>query len=143
MGCSISFQDLLSSLEAQSTLTKDKTLALARALESLNIGIEPDVLAGAKLPKPEENVVLFAVPAGRDPCRSTPTYQAAMLTLQLASSVAAADGEFSAKEIRHLGQQVRSWTHLTPNHIRRLLAHLRLLVAAPASPPALRRSSSR
>ncbi len=31
-------------------------------LESMNIGIEPDVLGGAKLPKPDEKVVLFAVP---------------------------------------------------------------------------------
>lgn len=135
----MSFQELLSKLDAQSKLTKDKTLALARALESLNIGIEPDVLAGAKLPKPDEKVVLFAVPPGEAVSRATPTYQAAALTLQLASAVATADGDFSAREMSHLRQQVLSWTHLTPNHIRRLLAHLRLLMVAPASLPALKK----
>jgi uncharacterized tellurite resistance protein B-like protein len=51
----------------------------------------------------------------------------------LATAVASADGEFSVKEMGHLREQVQSWTHLTPNHIRRLLAHLRLLVSTPVS----------
>jgi uncharacterized tellurite resistance protein B-like protein len=134
----MSFQELLNSLEARSALTKDKTLALARALESLKIGIEPDVLGGAKLPKADEKVVLFAIPAGEAASRSTPAYQAAVLTLQLASAVAVADGEFCAKELAYLHTQVESWTHLTPNHIRRLLAHLRLLHTTPALLPSLR-----
>ncbi|MFN0305996.1 MAG: TerB N-terminal domain-containing protein [Burkholderiales bacterium] len=129
----MSFQELLASLEARSTLTKEKTLALARALESLNIGIEPDVLAGAKLPKPDEKVVLFAVPPAEVTSRATPAYQAAALTLQLASAVATADGKFGPKELVHLREQVQSWTHLTPNHTRRLLAQLRLLMATPVS----------
>lgn len=135
----MSFQDLLASLDAKSTLTKDKTLALARALESMNIGIEPDVLGGAKLPRPDEKVVLFSVPPGAATSRSTPTYQAAALTLQLASAITTADGEFSAKEMGHLREQVQSWTHLTPNHIRRLLAQLRLLMTAPVSLSALKK----
>lgn len=135
----ISFQELLSSLDAKAALTKDKTLALARALESLNIGIEPDVLGGAKPPKPEEKVVLFAVPAGEAHSRASPAYQAAALTLQLASAVATADGEFGIKEMSFLRTQVQSWTHLTPAHIRRLLAHLRLLILAPASLTALKK----
>lgn len=135
----VSFQELLNSLDATKALTKDKTLALARALESLNIGIEPDVLGGAKLPKPDEKVVLFAVPPGELTSRATPAYQAAALTLQLASAVAAADGEFTVDEMSHLRRQVQAWTHLTPNHIRRLLAHLRLLMLAPASLTALRK----
>lgn len=135
----ISFQELLGSLDAKTALTRDRTLALARALESLNIGIEPDVLGGAKLPKPDEKVVLFAVPPGEAASRSTPPYQAAVLTLDLASAVAAADGEFSVQEMGHLRAQVQSWAHLTPNHVRRLLAHLRLLMTSPASLTALRK----
>lgn len=135
----ISFQDLLGSLDAKTTLTRDRTLALARALESLNIGIEPDVLGGAKLPKQGEKVVLFAVPPEDVVTRLTPAYQAAVLTLDLASAVAAADGEFSAQEVDHLRAQVQSWTHLTSKHTRRLLAHLRLLMMTPASLTTLRK----
>ncbi len=135
----MSFQELLSSLDAKTTLTRDRTLALARALESLNIGIEPDVLGGAKLPKADENVVLFSVPPGEVVSRSTPAYQAAVLTLDLASAVAAADGEFSVEEMGHLRAQVQSWAHLTPNHVRRLLAHLRLLMTTSVSLTTLRK----
>ena len=135
----MSFQELLASLDAKAALTKEKTLALARALESLNIGIEPDVLAGAMLPKPEEKVVLFVVPPGEMTSRETPAYRAAIITLQLSSAVASADGGFGASEMGYLRRQVQSWTHLTPNHHRRLLAHLRLLMASPASLPALKK----
>lgn len=135
----MSFQELLGSLDAKTTLTRDRTLALARALESLNIGIEPDVLGGAKLPKADEKVVLFSVPPGEVTSRSTPDYQAAALTLDLASAVAAADGEFSVEEMGYLRAQVQSWAHLTPNHVRRLLAHLRLLMTTPASLTTLRK----
>jgi len=129
----LTLQDLLTTLDAKSALTKDRALALARALESRNIGIEPDVLDGAKMPKAEDQVVLFAVSPGDATSRSTATYQAAALTLQLASAVASADGEFGPKELGHLREQVQSWTHLTPNHIRRLLAHIHLLTMTPVS----------
>ncbi len=125
--------ELQSMLGAQGTLTRDKVLGLARALESTNIGMEPDVLNGAKLPKPEETVVLFSIPPGEPVSRSTAAYHAALLTLGLASAVATADGEFSSKEETHLREQVQSWTHLTPNHLRRLIAHLRLLTVVPVS----------
>lgn len=129
----MSFQALLTSLDAQSILTRDKTLALARALESINIGIEPDVLAGAKLPKPDEQVVLFYVPPGEAASRATSAYLAATLTLDLAASVAMADGKSSDNEMSLLRGQIQSWCHLTPNHIRRLLAHLRLMMIMPPS----------
>jgi len=133
------FDELQKVLGAQSTLTKDKVLALARALESMNIGVEPDILGGAKVPKTEDQVILFAVPPGESSSRSTPTYQAAALTLQLASAVASADGEFTVKEVSHLREQVQSWSHLPPNHLRRLMAHLRLLMVAPVSLTALKK----
>jgi uncharacterized tellurite resistance protein B-like protein len=130
----IPFQDLLSTLfDEKAALTKDKTCALARALESVNIGMEPDVLGSAKSVKPDDKVVLFMVPPSEPSMRTTPAYLAALLTLQLASAVALADGDFNASEINHLRLQIQSWTHLTPSHTRRLLAHLRLLIAAPVS----------
>jgi uncharacterized tellurite resistance protein B-like protein len=134
----MSYQDLLSTLDAKTTLTKDKVLSLARALESHSIGMEPDVLAGSKLPQSDDKLVLFAIPLGEPSGHSTPAYQAAALTLQLASAVANADGDFCAKELEFLHSQVETWTHLPPNQLRRLNAHLRLLHAAPASLQGLR-----
>lgn len=135
----LTFQSLLDTLQARTTLTREKVQGLARALESANIAMEPDVLSGAKAPKPDEKLVLFAVPPGEPLARATPAYHAALLTLELASTVAAADGAFGVAELNHLRQQIQSWRHLTPNHQRRLMAHLRLLTLKPASLPALRR----
>jgi uncharacterized tellurite resistance protein B-like protein len=133
------FQDLLTSLGAKTAFTKDKTISLVRVLESANVGLEPDVLAGAKAPKPEEKVVLFALPPSEQQSRANGPYLAAALTLQLASAVASADGEFGTKEMSHLRETVLSWSHLTPSQTRRLLAHLRLLMQAPASLTSLKK----
>lgn len=135
----LSFQDLLASLGSTGPFTKDKTASLARALESVGIGFEPDVLTGAKMPKPEDKVVLFALPPSEPIARAGGPYLAAALTLQLASAVASADGEFGIKEMGHLRETVLSWKHLPPSQTRRLLAHLRLLMQAPASLAALKK----
>jgi len=135
----LSFQDFLSSLGGSGPFTKDKTASLARALESVGIGFEPDVLTGAKMPKPEDKVVLFALPPSEPIARAGGPYLAAALTLQLASAVASADGEFGIKEMGHLRETVLSWKHLPPSQTRRLLAHLRLLMQVPASLTALKK----
>lgn len=133
------FQALLTMLGAKAAFTKDRTLGLARSLESVNVGFEPDVLSGAKPPKPEEPVVLFALPPSEPVSRATGPYLAAAVTLQLASAVAAVDGDFTTKEMSHLRETVLSWKHLTQSQTRRLLAHLRLLMQAPASLTALKK----
>lgn len=129
----MAFQDLLRDLDAKTSPTREKVAGLARALESMNIGLEPDVLAGAKLPKAEDKIVLFATDPGEPSSRGDPVYQTALLTVQLASAVAAADGEFSVAEMGHLRTSIQSWAHLTANQKKRLLAQLRLLMSAPAS----------
>ena len=133
------FQDLLNALGAKTLFTKDKTLLLARTLESANVGFEPDVLSGAKPPKLDDKVVLFALPPTEQLSRANGPYLAAALTLQLASAVATSDGDFGIKEMGHLRETVLSWKHLTPSQTRRLLAHLRLLMQAPASLTALKK----
>ncbi len=127
------FSELLSRLNGGNIFSKEKVTALARALESAGIGMEPDVLGGAKPPKADGKVVLFAEP-DKELSRTTGAYQAALLTLQLSSAVAMADGDFSASELIYLQSQINLWTHLSVNHQRRLHAHLILLkVAAPLS----------
>lgn len=134
----LSYGDLLGDLGARSTLSRSNLQALARTLESVRIGFEPDVLAGARSPKPENNIVLFDLPPGEAHSQTTPAYHAARLTLQMASSVAAADGSFSEAEHELLRRQVQGWSHLTAHHRHRLLAHLRLLSKEPMSLAALK-----
>src|SRR3546814_2420616 len=78
----LSYQSLLTTLNANEFLTKERTVLLARVLASSDIGLEPDILNGSKMPKSEDTVVLFATPAA-DPIRPTPEYQLAALTLQI------------------------------------------------------------
>lgn len=126
-------QELLDFFGQKGGLAKDKLAGLARALESMNLAMEPDVLGGAKAPKPEDTVVLFGMEPHDKTTRDTPAYQAAVLTLELANAVAMADGDIGPEEMRQLRTQVEGWTHLTPAHQQRLRAHMRLLMDAPVT----------
>lgn len=133
------FQELLAVFEAQTSPTKDKVIGLATALETMNIGMEPDVLNGAKPPKLGDKVVLFAHQPIEPLVRNSPAYHAALLTLQLSAAVATADGDFTEQEMAHLRSQIQSWNHLTPGHLQRLMAHLKLLMDTPVSLPSLKK----
>ncbi|WP_245778996.1 tellurite resistance TerB family protein [Dokdonella immobilis] len=111
-------------------VSKETANGVARALREFGIGMEPNVLEGAKAPKPGDAVVLFKFDGSESSTVSHDGYQVAMLTLQLASAVARADGEFDAEEIAHLEQEIEHWTHLTPAHQTRLRAHVQWLVAS-------------
>lgn len=127
----VSFGELSGRLKSAGELTRDKILGLARALESLQVGIEPDVLGGAKTPKPEDSVVLFSTQQEDGSVRSGTAYQAAAITIGLSYAVAEADGDVSAPELLHLTRQIESWSHLSSAHRKRLKAYLRLQVSQP------------
>jgi tellurite resistance protein len=129
----LTFQELLDFFGANFTLTKDKTKALARTWSSMKIGVEPDVLGGARTPKLEDRVVLFELDQNQEGPRDSAAYSGAQVTLQLGAAVALADGDFSEAEFAHLWSQIEGWTHLLPEHRRRLIAHLRLLSVTPPS----------
>lgn len=129
----MTFGELTGRLNSAGALSRDKVLGLARALESLHLGMEPDVLGGQKLPKSEERVALFIADPNEGGARSTPAYQAAGLTLDLACSVALADGAASGSELIHLTRQIDSWTHLSVAHRKRLKAHLRVRIMQPST----------
>jgi tellurite resistance protein len=135
----MSFGELAGRLQSAGALSRDKVLTLARALESLHIGIEPDVLAGSRTPKPEDRVALFATQAEDGDLRASPAYSAASVTLDLACAVAAADGDTSPKEIMLLSQHVDSWSHLSGAHRKRLKAHLRLQLNQPPTLQSLKK----
>jgi uncharacterized tellurite resistance protein B-like protein len=135
----MSFGELSGRLKSAGGLTRDKVLGLARALESLHLGMEPDVLAGAKTPKAEEKIALFATHPEDGAVRAGPAYSAAAITLDLACVAALADGEASAHELLHISKQVDSWGHLSEAHRKRLKAHLRLGVDQPATLASLKK----
>ncbi len=137
---SIKLTDLLERLGAVgTTLGKDKIRELARALEQSKVGMEPNVLEGARVPGENDPIVLFPLLPDQTHRTDAQAYQTAQLTLQLASTVAQSDGTFSAHELEHLSREIESWTHLSEGDRRRLRAHLDLLAMAPLSLPTLRK----
>lgn len=129
---SLPLQELLEALGGTKLpVNRDRARGLARALEGAEIGFEPHVLAGARAPGERDTVVLFAQPLMDSVVGSGAEYQTAALTLQLASAMAQADGDFNEREVAHLRAEIEGWAHLTPAERRRLQAHLQWLTASP------------
>lgn len=130
---SLSFAELGGKLNSAGAFNKDKTMGLARALESVYVGLEPDVLGGAKLPKAEDRVVLFHSRPEDGQLRSTPSYHAAAVAIGLAFNVAMADGDFSQDEADFLAERINSWPDLSDAQKLRLHAHLHMQKEQPIS----------
>lgn len=135
----MSFGELSGRLKSAGGLTRDKILGLVRALENLHLGMEPDILAGARTPKPEDKIALFATHPEDGSVRVGPAYSAAAITLDLACIAALADGEASAHELLQITRYIDSWAHLTEAHRKRLKAHLRLGIEQPTTLASLKR----
>lgn len=114
-------------------------LQLARHLDSKDIAIEPNIEDGARTPKAEDHIVLFAKPVttGSDP--KSVHYRTAQLTLKLAAMVAMADGEYSQHERQYIEQQIAAWQGLTEADRIRLHAHMKLMVINPLSLSSLKK----
>lgn len=135
----MSFGELAGRLKSAGALSRGKVLAFARSLESLHIGLQPDVLAGSRIPKSEDSIAMFATQPEDGDLRSSPAYGAASVTLDLACAVAAADGETSPQEIMLLSRHIDSWSHLSSAHRKRLKAHLRLQLNQPPTLQSLKK----
>ncbi|ANJ54847.1 Tellurite resistance protein TerB [Pseudomonas silesiensis] len=135
----MSFGELAGRLKSAGALSRDKVLALARALESLHIGMEPDVLAGSRTPKAEDRIALFVTQPEDGSLRASAAYNAASVTLDLASSVASADGDTSNEEVSLLAQHIDSWSHLSVAHRKRLKAHLQIQIQQPPTLASLKK----
>ncbi|OOG45328.1 hypothetical protein B0E52_05570 [Rhodanobacter sp. C06] len=137
---SLPLKELLAALGgANQEVNRDRVRGLARALEGAEIGMEPHVLGGAKVPGEQDTIVLFAQPLMDSGLGSRAEYQTAALTLQLASAVAQADGVFHDREVAHLRAAIEGWVHLALAERRRLHAHLQWLTVSPMNLAALKK----
>ena len=137
---SLTLQELVVALGGtKQAISRELVRALARALEGTGLGIEPHVLAGARIPKERDTVVLFSQPTTEASVGSGNEYRTAALTLQLAAAMAQADGDFNEREIAHLRAEIQGWSHLTPAEQSRLHAHLQFLTAEPPTLAALKK----
>jgi uncharacterized protein/uncharacterized tellurite resistance protein B-like protein len=122
-------------LGGTSSLTRDTLKNLFHVLHNQNVGVEPDVLAGAKTPKSEAAVVLFRLSADGHGNRADNRagYDAVAVMLDLAITLANADGRVSGREVQFLNRQVDAWSHVGAAAQRRLRARLRLGIVYPPS----------
>lgn len=135
----MSFGELAGRFKSAGVLSRDKVLALARALESLHIGMEPDVLAGSRIPKAEDRIALFVTLPEDGSLRASTAYNAASVTLDLSSAVASVDGDTSNEEFTLLARHIDSWNHLSIAHRKRLKAHLRIQLQQPPTLASLKK----
>jgi len=102
-------------------------LCLCQLLAKNGVGIEPDVRFGGVLSE-DGPVVLFQLPKDSASAPS-PEYTSATLVLQLATAVAASDGQVSEQEGKHLETQLEMQFKFGPEEKTRLRAHMQWLRA--------------
>lgn len=139
-GLTLTLQELFVSLGGlQQAVSRERVRAVASLLAGVQLGMEPDVLGGAKAPAETDKIVLFVQSVPNAATEHGPEYQTAALTLQLGAALAQADGDFSEPEVNQLRARIDAWPALSPAERCRLHAHLRLLVAAPLTLTMLKR----
>ncbi|WP_166654342.1 TerB N-terminal domain-containing protein [Tahibacter aquaticus] len=111
---------------------KRECTALLSALDSIGIGVEPDVRFDGPIVDATKSVAVFRLPddAARSPSAN---YRMGQLLLQLAVAVAAADGELDEREMEEALQHLDRLFALEPTERLRLQAHLAWLESAPPS----------
>jgi hypothetical protein len=140
----VSAADLLAHWSAASAgggSAKADAELLARALERVGVGIEPDVRFGGSAPAPQTQVVLFRRAADVTTAPSA-EYAAAATLIELSSAVALADGRLAGAEHTVIEQRVLGRPGLSDDERRRLRAHFTRVTAAPPSPASLRKHVS-
>jgi uncharacterized protein/uncharacterized tellurite resistance protein B-like protein len=125
--------ELLSAFGGTAAPTREMLKNLFGTLRLLRIGVEPDVLSGAKTPKPDDSVVLFRLAANEVATNGAAesAYAAVAVMLDLAITLANADGKISGREVQFLNRQVDAWSHVGESAQRRLRARLRLGIVYP------------
>jgi uncharacterized tellurite resistance protein B-like protein len=146
----VKWGELLGTFGGTAKLTRETLKAVIELLQGQNIGVEPDVPAGARTPTLDDSVVLFRLAAEAGPPNAAgaltahevdherQTYEAAAVMLDLAITLANADGKISARELRFLNAQVDCWSHVGAAAQRRLRARLRLGAVYPPTVSSLK-----
>ncbi len=124
----VSLESLLRVLDPAEDARLSKAPEIAENLRRTFVGFEPDILAGARRPKPSSMIVLFPLTAESTAERNTPEYKKASLIISLAACVALADGHASEDEAVAVEEMIASWNHLHIDLRTRLRAQYRLQV---------------
>jgi uncharacterized tellurite resistance protein B-like protein len=125
--------DLFARLGRPEPPTAQMVADLATALQRLAIGMEPDILAGARRPIPNDGVVLFPLQFECEKGERTTEFTAMSLAVLLASKLAAASGVAMDAKLKAMNEKIVARTDLTPDQQMRLRAKYKLGVRQPSS----------
>ncbi len=124
----MSLEALLRELGSAADAAPAKVHEIAANLSRALVGFEPDILAGARRPKPSDMIVLFPLTSESTAERAAAEYQKASLIVSLSACVALADGHASDDEAAAVEGMIETWGHLHIDLRTRLCAQYRLQV---------------
>ena len=135
----MTFGSLLEKFKASGNISRDRLTALARVLGEAGVAIEPDARISARTPKNAEYVGLYATPPSNSTIFVDDSYLTFALMVDMAASIAMADGNASEQEVALIHRQIESWPQLTPRQQDRLKARAAVQIAQPPTPASLKK----
>lgn len=133
------FGALLARFRSGGKMTRDKAVVFTTALAEAGIAVEPDVRLGARTPKPTDAVALFTIEPGASPLAIDDAYEVATIIVDLAATVARADGDATQRETAVIEWQIDQWPHLSDEQRRRLKARNLVQLAQPTASAGLKK----
>jgi tellurite resistance protein len=133
------FGSLFERFKASGNISRDKLTTFARVLGEAGIAIEPDVRISGRTPKSADYVGLYATPPSNSTSFADDSYQTFALMVDMAASIATADGSASEQEVALIHRQIESWPQLTARQQDRLRARTAVQIAQPPTPASLKK----
>ncbi|WP_158601927.1 TerB N-terminal domain-containing protein [Pararobbsia silviterrae] len=125
------FGDLLATFRTPAGLSREKIVTFVGVLGQAGVGIEPDIRTGARTPRAEDRVALFAIDPATRLIDEDCAYLTAALMIDVAATLAMADGEATHPELTLMHHQIEHAMHLSPAQQQRLKARLAVQISAP------------
>ncbi|ANI29267.1 hypothetical protein PL78_05355 [Yersinia entomophaga] len=120
----MTYNELFTRLNSPGEVTRNKVMALVRAMEKIQLGVEPDILSDNITPSAQDTIALFPITVLATESETLPAYRVTVVTLDLACAAVMVDGGISEPELMMLSQHVDAWGHISPGQRMRLKAYL-------------------
>ncbi|GBH28648.1 hypothetical protein BvRS1_56970 [Burkholderia vietnamiensis] len=133
------FASLFDRFKATGNPTRDKLSAFAGVLGEAGVAMEPDARISGRTPKPTDAVALYSTLPGNSTNLVDETYLTYALMVDVAASIAMADGRATDPEISFIHRQIESWSQLTSRQQGRLKARVQVQIAQPITLAALKK----
>ena len=135
----VRFGDLLAAFRTSTALSRDKVVNFVSVLGQMGVGVEPDIRTGARTPKLDDRVALFAIDPATRLIDENYAYLSAALMIDVAATLAMADGEATHPELMQMHEHIEHAMHLSAAQRQRLKARMAVQLGAPATLASLKK----